>query len=791
MKIKSKILALSLGGTAATAIMLMGMLQFRKGSLDQELSAELDVQARQQCGATAKDVCRMLQAQDAGINKKVGQNLNVANDVLARSGKITFSPETATLNVTNQLSKETREVRLPKMMVGDTSLDINREADKQSPVVDKVASLVGGTCTIFQRINDAGDLLRVCTNVQKADGTRAVGTYIPATRPDGTPDPVIAAVLQGKTYTGMAYVVNAWYLAAYKPLNDDQGRVVGALYVGVKQEDIPELRQAIMDVVVGKTGYVYVLGGSGEQKGHYIISQKGKRDGENIWEAKDADGRLFIQSIVKKALAIKNGECDFERYPWKNAGDVDARMKIASVTYFQPWDWIICAGAYEDDFQDARGRLSAALNEFLYWSFASVVVMLIIVGTITILAAKNIVRPLLAVKAGLKDIAQGEGDLTRKLPMRKVNCSSIRKCGNHKCPEYDKSANCWDTVGSNAAGEIHCPAILSGKFKSCHECSVMIMAIKDETDEIASWFNTFMGKLCRVIRQVAASTKTLAGSSTELSATATQLASGAEETTNQSATVASAAEEMATNMNNMAAATEQMTVNVKTVAAATEEMTASIGEIAKNAEQASTVASKASSMALSSNQAIGQLGTAADEIGKVIQVIQDIAEQTNLLALNATIEAARAGDAGKGFAVVATEVKELAKQTAEATEDIRGRIEGIQSSTGEAVKSIGSISDIIHQVDEISRTIAAAVEEQSITTKEIAQNVAQTSSAAETVSVGVTQSAMASKEITQNIAGVDHAAKQTAQGATQTQTAGVELSRLAEELQALIGQFRV
>ncbi|HYW78895.1 MAG TPA: methyl-accepting chemotaxis protein, partial [Thermoguttaceae bacterium] len=188
---------------------------------------------------------------------------------------------------------------------------------------------------------------------------------------------------------------------------------------------------------------------------------------------------------------------------------------------------------------------------------------------------------------------------------------------------------------------------------------------------------------------------------------------------------------------------------------------------------------------------IGQLGTAADEIGKVIETIQDIAEQTNLLALNATIEAARAGDAGKGFAVVASEVKELAKQTADATEDIRVRIEGIQSSTGEAVVSIGQISDVIHQVNDVSKTIASAVEEQSITTREIAQNVTQTSDAATSVSAGVAQSASASQEITQNIAGVDQGARQTAQGASKTQNASQELAGLAEQLQTLVGQFKV
>jgi methyl-accepting chemotaxis protein len=318
-----------------------------------------------------------------------------------------------------------------------------------------------------------------------------------------------------------------------------------------------------------------------------------------------------------------------------------------------------------------------------------------------------------------------------------------------------------------------------------------IVSRSDEIGDLGKAIQDMSVNLRKTIGELTQTAGTLASSSTELSATATQLASGAEETTTQSATVAAAAEEMATNMGNMAASTEEMSANVKTVAAAVEEMTASISEVARNAEQAASVAEKASQLAETSNQNIGQLGAAADEIGKVIEVIQDIAEQTNLLALNATIEAARAGEAGKGFAVVATEVKELAKQTAEATEDIRKRIEGIQSSTGSAVQSIGEISGVINKVNEVSRTIASAVEEQSITTKEIAQNVGQTATAADSVSTGVAQSATASKEITKNIAGVDQAAKQTAEGAAQTQIAGNEMSKLAERLQTLVKQFKV
>ncbi len=313
----------------------------------------------------------------------------------------------------------------------------------------------------------------------------------------------------------------------------------------------------------------------------------------------------------------------------------------------------------------------------------------------------------------------------------------------------------------------------------------------DEIGTLANALNEMGVNLRNMFKDISNGVKTLSSSSTELSATSTQMASGAEEMSAQSSSVASAAEEMTVNMSTMAGSSEQMSANVKTAAAAIEEMTASISEIAKNAEQASTVADQASSLAVASNEKIGQLGSAADEIGKVIEVIQDIAEQTNLLALNATIEAARAGDAGKGFAVVATEVKELAKQTAEATEDIGKRVIAIQGTSDESVESIGKISEVIKNVNDVSRTIASAVEEQSITTQEIAKNVTQVASAAETVSKGVTESATASGEITKNITGVDTAAKQTAQGATQTQTAGTELSKLSEELQVLVGQFEV
>jgi methyl-accepting chemotaxis protein len=313
----------------------------------------------------------------------------------------------------------------------------------------------------------------------------------------------------------------------------------------------------------------------------------------------------------------------------------------------------------------------------------------------------------------------------------------------------------------------------------------------DEMGQLAKSFNSFLDSIQAIVKQLATNSSVLTSASTQLSSTAEELSQGTSESRSQSATVSSAAEEMSINMKNMASSTESMSSGVRLVASSIEQMTATIEEIAKNAETSASVAGEAARLADVSNQRIGELGSAAEEIGKVIDVIQDIAEQTNLLALNATIEAARAGEAGKGFAVVATEVKELAKQTAAATDDIRRRIEAIQGTTGQAVESILSIGEVINRVNTVSRTIASAVEEQSITTKEISRSITQAAESADTIARSVSESAAASQEITHSIGRVDMVLNRTATNAQQSRESGEGLLRLASDMQKLVSQFKV
>ena len=284
--------------------------------------------------------------------------------------------------------------------------------------------------------------------------------------------------------------------------------------------------------------------------------------------------------------------------------------------------------------------------------------------------------------------------------------------------------------------------------------------IKIATD--VSMQKLFEAKLAKTLAAVAQNATTLSSASEELSANSAQMVSNAEETATQAGVVSAAA--------------EQVSKNVQTVATGTEEMGASIKEIAKNAQDAAKVAASAVKTAETTNATISKLGDSSAEIGKVIKVITSIAQQTNLLALNATIEAARAGEAGKGFAVVANEVKELAKETAKATEDISQKIEAIQGDTKSAVIAIGEISAIINKINDYQNTIASAVEEQTATTNEISRNVAE--------------AAKGSTEIAQNITGVATAAKSTTSGANDTQKAAGDLSRMASELQAIVSNFQ-
>jgi len=314
---------------------------------------------------------------------------------------------------------------------------------------------------------------------------------------------------------------------------------------------------------------------------------------------------------------------------------------------------------------------------------------------------------------------------------------------------------------------------------------------KDEIGELLSAMKRMVENLRNMFTDITKGVETLASSSTELSAISQQMSSNSEQSAGKSASVATAAEEMSANMNSVSAAAEQASQNVGIVASAAEEMSSTIQEIAQNTEKGRAISSDAVNQTTGASQKMEQLGKAAQAVGKVTETITDISEQTNLLALNATIEAARAGEAGKGFAVVANEIKELAKQTSEATLQIRQQIEGIQDSTQSTVTEIKQVTEIINEVNDVVGNIASSIEEQSIATKEIAGNVAQASQGIDEVTQNVTEASTVSGEISKDITEVNSASQEIANASSQVRLSAEELSTLSERLKEMVEQFKL
>jgi HAMP domain-containing protein len=415
LKLGTKILFFGIGSVVVTALALVAVVAWQSSQYNALAQGEFGLLVDSDLGHITDGVYNMVAAQDEMVQQLVNYSLNVARQVLVTTGQVTLAQDNVAWTATNQFTEQSSTVQLPKIMVGESWLGQNTNPSRKTPVVDEIQGLVGGTATIFQRMNEQGDMLRVATNVLTADGKRAVGTYIPASMPDGTPNPVVSAVLSGETYRGNAYVVNAWYDAAYEPILNEAGRVIGMLYVGVKQQTVESLRQAILRTKVGTTGYVYVLGSDGNDLGRYIISQNGERDGENIWESQDAEGNYIIQSIINKAVTLQPGETATMRYLWQNPGDPAPRWKIARIAYYAQWHWVIGASTYEDELAPYRTVLTNGQMRMVAFSGTIGLAIALFISFLAVLMARSITTPVGHLVSVATQISAGDLNVTAKV----------------------------------------------------------------------------------------------------------------------------------------------------------------------------------------------------------------------------------------------------------------------------------------------------------------------------------------------------------------------------------------
>ena len=492
------------------------------------------------------------------------------------------------------------------------------------------------------------------------------------------------------------------------------GKVIGVAGVDYSMDKFKEVVGAVKPY---ETGYGFFISSSGI----FVAHPSADRIGKNM---KDLSDITYSDEVI---AAIQNGTLHTETRTSRVSGEKSIFVYTPFTVGHATTPWCFAVSVPLDKVLDGVNTIRNRSVLIVLLTLAALFSLVYFISTRVISA------PIQKVVQNLKDIAEGEGDLTRRLRVTS----------------------------------------------------------QDEIGNLANWFNIFMDKLQDLIRQTVSTSGAVGDSSSELLTISGEMVSSTSVARDKADKVTRAAEEMSGNIHSIAAAMEQATTNINMVAVATEEMASTIHEIARNSEQARGISTRAVTTSRDASEKMNRLGVAAVDIGHVTETINDISNQTNLLALNATIEAARAGEAGKGFAVVAGEIKELSRQTADATLEIKKRIEGIQSVTVETVEEIGAVVDIIREISDIITTIATSVEEQSAATREISQNISQASSGINDVNEKINRNAQVASVISKEIADVDGSAAEILKNSDRVNRSADQLTELARQLSERVGRFKV
>lgn len=681
MKLKNKIILISILPVFTIILIVLAITFTQKAHVQESVGEEIDQLVRLEASKATEDVYLMLKAMQESLEQSMKYALISARDIYTRQGKTNFDEaDMVKWKAINQYTKNQTQIDLPRMLVGDQWLEKNNNINVTTPVVDEIMRLTGATATIFQRMNEAGDMLRVATNVEKLDGTRAIGTYIPRTNPDGTPNPVIDTIMRGETFYGRAFVVNAWYITAYEPIFNNDGEIAGVLYVGIKQENVTSLRTGIKGMSIGESGSVTILGATGRDKGRYILSQNATLEGTNILDKKDAEGKNYGEEIVVAALEMSTHQGDdipvkFLDYTiHKDDGDI--AHQVLAVGYYKPWDWVIVSDFLKEDFIASQQRVAGFLETMVYWIAGIAILMTFIAIVVGLWMANGIVRPINGAVTLATQIANG--DFSQRLNLSQQD--EVGQLGNALDMMSDNLSETADIADEIARGNLTVKAV-----------------VRSSQDQLGIALSKMVETLGNIIGNVQRATTEVANGSQALSASSEEMSQGATE---------------------QAAAAEEASSSV-------EQMTANIRQNADNAMQTEKIAVQASSNAQQGGDAVNQTVVAMKEIANKIMIIEEIARQTNLLALNAAIEAARAGEHGKGFAVVAAEVRKLAERSQKAA----GEINELSTSSVEVAEKAGNVLNAlvpdIKKTAELVQEISAASREQDAGAEQIAKSIQQ------------------------------------------------------------------
>lgn len=737
LSLKQKIVTLAIISALFPVIVMSVMTFVQKKQLQTMVQTELTNLLVDNLKNIAMGVEKVCETANVILSDRLTIKINHTLELIEKGGGLSFSATNKIpWKIINQLTQQTAEVTLPEALIGTTPLEINYDPAIASPLVDDSRNVTDRTCTIFQRINEQGDMLRIATNLKDASGRRAVGTYMPAMNPDGTKNPIISTLLSGNAYKGKAFLITNWYITEYEPLKNANGEVIGCIYSGIKIDSMDTLKKIIQNTTIGKTGYAAVLGATGNHKGHYIVSKDSTRNGENIINSVDSNGKFFIKEMVENAVKLKPNEQALMIYEWKNTPEEPAREKIAAYLYFAPWDWVIVATAYKDDYDMIYKEIGNRINVLLYSVIVGGMVFLLIAMVIAWIIGKRISNPITRISSMAKLIAIG--DLSGAVQCFK-NLSHI--------------------VSEN--GTVN-EALISKK----DETGQLIAAIVTMTKNL----NSLVGEVQKATINLVSTTTEIAASSKEQEVTVNELSASSNEIVTSSKQISSTSQQLVNTMNEVSEAsgnTAQLAENGQL----------GLNEMKKSMEQLATATSSISSK-------LSIINEKTSNINNVVTTITKVADQTNLLSLNAAIEAEKAGEYGKGFSVVAREIRRLADQTAVATLDIIKTVREMQSAVSSGVMGMDKFSEEVRQSAEGIEVVTEQFEG-------IIKEVQGLPLKFDMVIDGMKQQSTGAQQISDAMIQLNECAQNTADSLRTFNEATIQLNNATINLQKEVSNFKV